>query len=181
VVAIGNFGLLKPILRRQFLKAVGIRYDEDPAIKIGEDSLFYISCLITGAPMLLTNEPLYFYRRHPASLTHSMSADSVRVCNNKNRELLTRLGAETGSSLAKVIEQTLADQADIVAYFELIELLRGRRWMTAWRRFLASRGRTLFLLRRAAQGLAGRISESQLRRSIAKRIRARSRLERRDA
>src|SRR5450631_1447739 len=60
VVAIGNFGLLKPIFRREFLKAVGVRYDEDPAIKIGEDSLFYISCLITGERMLLTDEALYF-------------------------------------------------------------------------------------------------------------------------
>jgi succinoglycan biosynthesis protein ExoO len=173
VVAIGNFGLLKPIFRREFLQAFGIRYDEDPAIKIGEDSLFYIRCLITGERMLLTDEALYFYRRHPASLTHTMTTDSVRVLVNKNREVLARLRAEAGSSLAEAIEQTLADQDDIVAYFELIELVRGRRWLAALFRLLASRGRTFFLLRRATQGLAGRISESQLRQSIVSKIHAR--------
>jgi succinoglycan biosynthesis protein ExoO len=171
VIAIGNFGLLKPIFRREFLKT-GIRYDEDPAIKVGEDSLFYISCLITGERMLLTDEALYFYRRHPASLTHTMTTDTVRVINNKYRELLAPLRAEAGSSLAEAIDQRFADQDDIMAYFELIELLRGRRWRAALLRLLASRGRVFFLLQRASQGLAGRISESQLRRSIVNQIRA---------
>jgi succinoglycan biosynthesis protein ExoO len=169
-VAIGNFGLLKPIFRREFLQAVGIRYDEDPAIKIGEDSLFYISCLITGARILLTDEALYFYRRHPASLTHTITADSVRVLVRKNRELLARLRAEAGSSLAEAIEQTLTDQDDIIAYFEVVELVRGRRWRAALLRLLANRRRTFFLLHRATQGLAGRISELQLRQSIVNKI-----------
>jgi succinoglycan biosynthesis protein ExoO len=173
VVAIGNFGLLKPIFQREFLQSVGVRYDEDPAIKIGEDSLFHISCLITGERILLTDEALYFYRRHSASLTHRMTTDSVRVLNNKNRELLAPLRAAAGSSLAEAIDQTLADQDDIIAYFELVELVRGRRWLAAMLRLLASRERTFFLLRRATQGLAGRISESQLRRSIVSKIRAR--------
>lgn len=169
-VAIGNFGLLKPIFRREFLQVVGIRYDEDPVIKIGEDSLFYISCLITGARIVLTDEALYFYRRHTASLTHTITADSVRVLVRKNRELLARLHPEAGSSLAEVIEQTLTDQDDIIAYFELVELVRGRRWLAALLRLLANRRRTFFLLHRATQGLAGRISELQLRQSIINKI-----------
>jgi succinoglycan biosynthesis protein ExoO len=173
VVAIGNFGLLKPIFRREFLKVVGIRYDEDPAIKIGEDSLFYISCLITGERILLTDEALYFYRRHPASLTHTVTTESMRVLISKNRELLARLRAEADSSLAEAIDQAFADQDDIMAYLELVELLRGRRWLAALLRLLASRGRTFFLVHRATQGLAGRIAESQLRRSIVNKIHAR--------
>jgi succinoglycan biosynthesis protein ExoO len=169
-VAIGNFGLLKPIFRREFLQTDGIRYDEDPVIKIGEDSLFYISCLITGARILLTDEALYFYRRHPASLTHTITADSVRVLVRKNRELLARLRADAGSSLAEAVAQTLTDQNDIIAYFELVELVRARRWVAALLRLLANRRRTFFLLHRARQGLAGRISELQLRRSIINKI-----------
>jgi succinoglycan biosynthesis protein ExoO len=165
-VAIGNFGLLKPIFRREFLQAVGIRYDEDPVIKIGEDSLFYISCLITGARMLLTDEALYFYRRHSASLTHSITTDSVRVLVRKNRELLARLRAAAGSSLAEAIKQTLTDQDDIIAYFELVELVRGRRWPAALLHLLANRRRTFFLLHRATQGLTNRISELQLRQAM---------------
>ena len=172
VVAIGNFGLLKPIFRREFLQAVGIRYDEDPAIKIGEDSLFYIGCLLTGERMLLTGEALYFYRRHPASLTHTMTTEAVRVLNSKNRELLARLCAAAGSSLAQAIDQTLSDQDDIIAYFELVELVREGQWIAALRRLLASRGSIFFLLQRATRGLAGRISESQLRRSIVNKMRA---------
>ena len=169
-VAIGNFGLLKPIFRRDFLNIVGVRYDEDPAITIGEDSLFYISCLITGERILLTDEALYFYRRHPASLSHTVTTGSVRVLNRKHRELLARLPAEAGSGLAEAIDLTLADQDDIVAYRELVELLRGRRWPAALRHLLASRGRTSFLLYRAMQGLASRIAESPLRSSIVRKM-----------
>jgi hypothetical protein len=102
-----------------------------------------------------------------------MTTDSIRVLNNKNRELLARLRAAAGSSLAQAIDQTLADQDDIIASFELVELVRGRRWLAAMLRLLASRERIFFLLRRATQGLAGRISESQLRRSMVNKIRAR--------
>ena len=119
-VAIGNFGLLKPIFRREFLTVVGVRYDEDPTITIGEDSLFYISCLITGERILLTDEALYFYRRHPASLSHAVTTGSVRVLNRKHRELLARLPAEASSGLAEAIDQTLADQDDMMAYRELV-------------------------------------------------------------
>jgi succinoglycan biosynthesis protein ExoO len=175
IVTIGNFGLLKPIIRREFLKIIGARFDEDPAIKMGEDSLFYISCLIAGERMLLTDEALYFYRRHRDSLTHTVTTNSVRVFNKKKRELIARLHPEAGSGLAEAIDQTLADQDDIMAYFELVELVRGHRWLAALLRLRADRGRTFFLLHRATQGLAARIAESQLRRSIVNKIHARPR------
>jgi glycosyltransferase involved in cell wall biosynthesis len=173
LIAIGNLGLLKPIFRRNFLQATGIRYDEDPSIRIGEDSLFYMSCLITGERILLTDEALYFYRRHPASQTHVIATDSLRILIKKSRALLAQLHAEAGSSLAEAIEQTLIDQDDIIAYFELVGLVRGRRWRAALLRLLVSRRRTFFLLRRTAQGLTGRISELQLGHSIVNRIRGR--------
>lgn len=172
-IAIGNFGLLKPIFRRNFLQATRIRYDEDPAIRIGEDSLFYISCLITGERILLTDEALYFYRRHPDSLTHTIATDSMRILVKKNRVLLAQLRAEAGSSLAEAVEQTLTDQDDILAYFELVELVRRRRWLAALRRLFVSGRRTYFLLRRSTQGLASRISELQLHHSIVNKMHAR--------
>jgi succinoglycan biosynthesis protein ExoO len=172
IVAIGNFGLLKPIFRREFLQRAGVLYDEDPAITIGEDSLFYISCLITGERILLTDEALYFYRRHPPSLTYNVTTASVRIFNKKNRELLARLRPEAGSSLAEAIDQALADQDDIMAYRELLDLLRTRRWLAALLHLFASPGRTFFLLHRATQGLTSRIAESQLRRSIINKIHA---------
>jgi glycosyltransferase involved in cell wall biosynthesis len=172
-ISVGNFGLLKPIFRRNFLQAVGIRYDEDPAITIGEDSLFYISCLIAGERILLTDEALYFYRRHPASLTHTIATDSVRVLVNKNRALLAQLRAQAGTSLAEVLEQTIIDQDNIIAYFELVELVRRRRWRAALLCLLVNRRRTFFLVHRAMQGLISRISERPLRHSIANKIYAR--------
>ena len=90
----------------------------------------------------------------------------------KNGELLARLRAEAGSSLAEAIDLTLADQDDMMAYRELVELLRARRWLAALRRLVASRGRRFFLVRRAAHGLANRIAESQLRPSIVNKLRA---------
>jgi glycosyltransferase involved in cell wall biosynthesis len=170
VVAIGNLGLLKPIIRRNFLQPAGPRYDEDPAMKFGEDSLFYMSCLISGEKILLTDEALYFFRQHSASLTHNMTVASVRVLVAKSRALLVGPGADPDTGLAQAIAQTIADQDDIVAYFELVELVRARRWLMALRRLMSSRQRRLFLVRRGVQGLAGRLSQIVPQGSLSKRI-----------
>jgi hypothetical protein len=163
ITAIGNLGLLKPVFRRDALRRWAVRYDEDPALTIGEDALFYMQCLISGARMLFTEEALYFYRRHAMSLTQSMTAGSVQVLTAKSHDMLARVAATAGSGLAGAIEQAQLDQANILAYFELIECLRGRRWQTACWRLLSSRGRRWFLLTRAARGLANRIAERGVR------------------
>lgn len=53
-----SLGLVKPFIRREFLLRHGLSYDQD--IKLGEDTVFYLSCLARGARFTFVPEPCYF-------------------------------------------------------------------------------------------------------------------------
>lgn len=52
-----DYGLLKPVVRRDFLTENGIRYPEQ--YRFGEDFLFALECFANGAAVVLSHLPLY--------------------------------------------------------------------------------------------------------------------------
>ncbi len=81
-----NFGFLKPIMRRDFLVAHAIRYDE--RVRFAEDYALYIDCFRAGARWWLSPEPMYQYRVRAASLTHVQTVHDLDVLRNKIARLL---------------------------------------------------------------------------------------------
>ena len=57
------------LYRRTFIEQHQIRFDT--AMQSGGDLVFLSKCLSTATNILLTNTPLYHYRRRPNSITHS--------------------------------------------------------------------------------------------------------------
>jgi succinoglycan biosynthesis protein ExoO len=68
-----NLGFLKPVWRRSWLKAQNLRYDQ--RLRIAEDDDLCLRALLAGARYRLVPEPLYFYRKHGASISHRLSPD----------------------------------------------------------------------------------------------------------
>lgn len=66
-----NLGFLKPLFRREWLNRNGLRYDCD--LRIAEDDDLVVRALLAGARYRLVPEPLYFYRKHGASISHRLS------------------------------------------------------------------------------------------------------------
>lgn len=62
-----GYGTLKPLVRQSFLNASGIGFC--PGMERFEDFIFHVEVGVRGGRMALINRPLYFYRRHPGSLT----------------------------------------------------------------------------------------------------------------
>lgn len=56
-----GYGLLKPIMRREFLRRHQLRY---PDLRFGEDFVFYSQCILRGARFFVHHEPLYGYRSY---------------------------------------------------------------------------------------------------------------------
>jgi glycosyltransferase involved in cell wall biosynthesis len=54
-----GYGLLKPIMRREFLRSRRLSY---PDLRFGEDFVFYSQCLLRGARFFVYGTPLYHYR-----------------------------------------------------------------------------------------------------------------------
>ncbi len=60
-----GYGTLKPLVRRAFLVARGIRWR--PEAGRSDDFAFTLDCMAAGASCWLLNEPLYHYRLRPGS------------------------------------------------------------------------------------------------------------------
>lgn len=161
VSRIGNLGLIKPMFRSSFLKRNNIHYDETAGLTIGEDALFYICCLMTGAKIHLTAEPLYYYRQHGGSLSRGATADSLRVSRDRNMAALSTLLPTAPIALARAIEERERDFENMIAYKEFTAALRGRNFAQALH-FLAANPRpSAFILARAIRAFHSRIPNSR--------------------
>jgi succinoglycan biosynthesis protein ExoO len=66
-----NLGYLKPIVRRAFLDAHGIRYEE--RLRTGEDLLFLLTILVWGAKVTCLDRPGYIYTTPVGSASGRLS------------------------------------------------------------------------------------------------------------
>jgi glycosyltransferase involved in cell wall biosynthesis len=96
-----DYGYLKPLLRRSFLLARGLRYDE--TLRTNEDIIFYLELLLAGARTYMLDLPLYVYTtqigarsRRPAKQSNSIPRDEAF------RSALERLLAREDVPLAAV-------------------------------------------------------------------------------
>jgi succinoglycan biosynthesis protein ExoO len=71
-MAVDDYGFLKPMFRKAFLDANGLRYNV--ASRTGEDFELLLRCLLASARVFVLHEALYFYRARNDSLV----ADPVR-------------------------------------------------------------------------------------------------------
>jgi glycosyltransferase involved in cell wall biosynthesis len=79
-----SYGFLKPMIRRDFLLANRLAYDERN--RFGEDFLLYLSCLVAGARWWITPEPTYVYTIRRGSLTEVQTAadlDRIRTAEHR--------------------------------------------------------------------------------------------------
>lgn len=73
-----DFGVLQPLMRADFLRENSIRYKDSH--RFGEDFVFLLDCLISGAKMMLYPVPYYYYRTGHASASTS-AENPLGQCN----------------------------------------------------------------------------------------------------
>ncbi|MFT8710598.1 glycosyltransferase family 2 protein [Komagataeibacter rhaeticus] len=69
-----DWGLLKPVFRREFLREHAIRYD--PLVRHGEDFLLMVSFLLAGGRFCLTDHATYLYTQRQGSVSGRASGMS---------------------------------------------------------------------------------------------------------
>ena len=62
-----SFGYTKPLIKREFLLKHNLTYDE--SIRVGEDFILYLECLLNKARFVLLPRPYYYYRTREVSLS----------------------------------------------------------------------------------------------------------------
>jgi succinoglycan biosynthesis protein ExoO len=147
-----DLGYTKPLVRRA--AAADIRYDE--TAKIGEDYQYLLSCLCKGLRILVSPDPMYFYRRHSASISHRLSLEKARQMIDAHDAFAAGLGVmDPGLSSALAARRAGLDHA--LRYERLVEALKARDLGQALRHLLC----TPSLSRDLSRSLRDRLSREQ--------------------
>jgi succinoglycan biosynthesis protein ExoO len=158
--AIG-YGTLKPLVRRAFLCAHGIRWR--PEAGRSDDFAFTLECLAAGASARLLNEPLYRYRLRPSSQVTSLDATAtlahqLEVQALAERILERRASPELSAALARRRQRIEA----ALRYREAIEALRAGAFRPLLRGLGRDPARLPLLARGLAVALRARISGARI-------------------
>ena len=121
-----NLGLLKPVIRREFLSRHNISYDSE--ITLGEDFYFLLKCLRYSPHMVLVTEPLYNYRIYvPLTHTKTQTMEGFLSLRTLHGRYMGLFDARTAPSTAGLMEQRRDDIERYIRFKQLAEpLKRGR-------------------------------------------------------
>ncbi|MDC7692773.1 glycosyltransferase family 2 protein [Asticcacaulis sp. DXS10W] len=81
-----ELGYLKPLMRRQFLRENGLRYDDN--VRLGEDYLLYTKALALGAQFILLAAMGYVYVGTPNSLSRRHREEDLLALRDADGEIL---------------------------------------------------------------------------------------------
>lgn len=84
-----NPGFLKPMIRRNVIEDLGLRYNE--ALRIAEDDELIVRLLMAGKRYYVLPKPLYRYRKHVNSISHRLSVEHVKLMMQSERVLRAKL------------------------------------------------------------------------------------------
>ena len=142
------YGYLKPLIRRSFLTASGLRYD--PA-RFAEDYIFYLRCLLHGARWTVTPETMYEYTvtSHSATIRHS--AEDLVYLIARERALLDEARPMADPTLATAMRRHLRSVQRALVWFRFAEAVKERDAVSAGAQLFQDFGSATHILR---EGLA---------------------------
>jgi hypothetical protein len=119
-----DLGLLKPLMRRSFLRQRELRYDAD--LKIGADFFLYFGFLLAGARWLQLPNGYYLYSEH----SENTSKDTVGIARDvaKSTETLLRHpGVAADPVLTRALQRRAREWESNEAFAIVSDLLLQRR------------------------------------------------------
>jgi glycosyltransferase involved in cell wall biosynthesis len=121
-------GYLKPLFRRSSCFDPPARYDE--SLRIGEDFDLVLRLLQAGKRFRVYPSALYYYRRHPTSISHRLNEAVLIALKTANLRFLERVRGEH-PSLVPLLDLRDRSIETALAYEKLLRALKGRNWGTA--------------------------------------------------
>src|SRR5919107_1349308 len=119
-----DLGLLKPLVRRSFLRQRELKYDAD--LKIGADFFLYLGFLLAGARGVQLPNGYYFYSEH----SENTSKDTVGIARDvvKSTETLLRHPVVAADPvLTRALERRAREWESNEAFAIVSDLLQQRR------------------------------------------------------
>ena len=135
----GELGFMKPVIRRAFLDANGIRYGED--LRLGEDFELYTRCLLAGGKFIVSTRIGYAAVLRSNSLSEAHGSEHLRALAEASQGLLERCNAAADRSalrthrdhiLAKLAQRELLDRKRSVGLLGAVVSMIGRPRQLKW-------------------------------------------------
>lgn len=117
-----SLGYLKPIFRRKLI--ADLRY---PDLMIGEDYEFLLSFLLDKGFMHIVPEALYFYRRHPDSISFRLSEDAVTAMI-KYQQLMLETRTSLPEKMRELMEVRISSLQTKLAFERLIAAIKFKHF-----------------------------------------------------
>nr|WP_164933232.1 glycosyltransferase family 2 protein [Corallococcus coralloides] len=124
-MVVDDYGILKPLFRREFLIANGLRYN--PAFRAGEDFELLLRCLLASGRMVVSHEALYFYRARRDSLVASPVSCLSRILEMTDA-LIRDVDAKTHGEVVTALEGYRRRKWDELGDASFREPLHAGRW-----------------------------------------------------
>jgi succinoglycan biosynthesis protein ExoO len=116
-------GYLKPMYRRSSI--AGLLYDEN--MRIAEDYDFLLRFLLDGRSLFILPQPLYRYRRHPASISHRLSEAHVLAMIANQQALLADRSGQLPCAVLDALDLRMKSLRRQLAFERLVAAMKGRR------------------------------------------------------
>lgn len=150
-----KLGYLKPLFRRHFLAAHGIRQSE--RLRVAEDYLFLLDCLLAGARFVADPLPGYDYRLTPGSLSRRLSVRDLQRLRAVDRRLLRRDAVRADAELDQALRRRQWSSELNVQLAGFVAALKAGRILSAGSIFARHPGLTPFLAFYGLQSLRKRL------------------------
>jgi succinoglycan biosynthesis protein ExoO len=126
-----SLGYLKPLFRRAFLEAHGLRYDE--RLRNGEDFHFVLEALAQGAVMRFQAEPGYVYSVAAGSVSHRLNPDHAAHLATADLDFVARHGVRLNADTVAMMRRRASNVLDFATAETALRALRCRDPITAGR------------------------------------------------
>ena len=136
-------GYLKPLFRASLFARTDHRYDE--TLRITEDFDLVLRLLHSESRMRIYPLPLYFYRKHPDSISHRLNVAALEAIRDSSLRFLAGVPIDE-RRLGAALEARLRSVETALAYERLIVAIKAANWTGACR-IAVARPQALYLLR----------------------------------
>lgn len=120
-----SLGYLKPVMRADFVRACGVRYD--PTLRIAEDYDFILRLLLAGARFRVVPQLTYFYRKHAQSISHRLSRRTLEPMLAAH-DRVQAASAQTDHRLQAAMHRRRASLQSALDFDDLVVALKQRRF-----------------------------------------------------
>lgn len=156
-----HLGLLKPLIKQDFLVKHDLRYDE--SFRSKGDLHFYMMCLLSGAQLFIVPEPYYCYRYgRRGSISKRSKLSGREQLRNIVVNLLSQKSAQKDPDLVDSLSRFLSIIERDINYYRVVEIIKEHGIIASIVRMFRDPHFSRLFLRQIPEILRRRIGLSQV-------------------